>query len=89
MLFFISLIPATIAVVIGYFVLFSATRAAGSIRRFGQVLAAWMFLLAGVVVLGGLVAPMTGFRSPVMDMTEHMQRMEQQNEEILRELQEE
>ena len=88
MLFFFSLIPATIAVIIGYFVLFSSTRAEGGIKRFGRYLSVWMFFLAGAVVLGALVAPAIGFRGPLAQMTEHMQRMEQQGDEILKELQE-
>jgi ABC-type Fe3+ transport system permease subunit len=86
MLFFISLIPATIAVIIGYFVLFSSSRAEGATKRFGQFLSVWMFFLAGVVVLGALVAPAMGFRGPLAEMTQHMQRMEQQGDEILEEL---
>jgi ABC-type Fe3+ transport system permease subunit len=86
MIFFFSLIPATIAVVVGYFVLFSSARAEGGIKRFGQVLSVWMFLQAGAVVLGGLFAPAMGVQSPFTEMTEHMQRMEQQGDEILHEL---
>lgn len=89
MLFFLSLLPATIAVVIGYFVLFSSTRSEGGIKRFGQFLSIWMFFLAGVVILGGLIAPVIGFRGPMSGMMEHMQRMEEQGDEILRELREE
>lgn len=88
MLLIFSLVPATIAVIIGYFVLFSSGRAEGGIKRFGQYLSVWMFFLAGVVVLGALVAPAMGFRGPFAQMTEHMQRMEQQGDEILKELQE-
>ena len=39
MCFFVSFFPATIWTIIGYFVLFSSTKAEGRIRSFGQVLA--------------------------------------------------
>ena len=86
MLFFISLIPATIFLTIGYFVLFSSTRAEGGVKRFGNLLATWMFVLAGGVVAGGLAAPALGI-SPMGGMVQHMQQMEQIQQEILKELQ--
>jgi hypothetical protein len=89
MLFFLSLVPATLAVIIGYFVLFSSARAEGTIKRFGQFLSVWMFFLGSAVVLAGLIAPSIGFRGPFADMTQHMQKMEQQGDEILKELREE
>lgn len=39
MCFFFSLSPATIWVVLGYFVLFSSYKTQGAIQTFGQVLA--------------------------------------------------
>jgi hypothetical protein len=67
MCFFFSLIPATILVVIGYFVLFSSRKAEGGVRLFGQVLAVWVFVIAlfpptagAYVTLAGL-CPMTEF----------------------------
>ena len=85
MLFFISLIPATIFVIVGYFVLFSSTRAEGGVKRFGGVLAIWMFVLAGGTVAGGLLAPAVGF-TPMAGFAQHMQQMEQVQREILKEL---
>jgi len=46
MCFVFSFIPATIFVTIGYFVLFSSSKAEGAIRTFGQVLAIWIFIIA-------------------------------------------
>lgn len=46
MCFFISLIPATIYVTIGYFVLFSTSKVDGALRKFGQILAIWIFIVA-------------------------------------------
>ena len=53
MCFFMSLIPATMIVVVGYFVLFSSTRAEGGIRRFAHVLAIWLFAVALLPPVGG------------------------------------
>jgi hypothetical protein len=39
MWFFASLIPATIWVVLGYFILFSSTKSEGALQKFGQILA--------------------------------------------------
>ncbi len=46
MCFFFSFIPATFWLVIGYFVLFSSTKAEGAVQKFGQVLAIWVFVIA-------------------------------------------
>jgi len=93
MLFVISLLPATIFVVIGYFVIFSSTKGEGGVKRFGQFLGAWLLFLAGVTVLGGLLGPLLGVPGAmggITNMSQHMQRMENLEEEqltILRELQ--
>lgn len=81
MLFVISLIPATILVVVGYFVLYSATRAEGGVRSFGNYLAIWLLLLAGVTVLGGALSSALGISGPMDRMEEHMQRMEHLQQE--------
>ena len=46
MCFIFSFIPATIFLVIGYFVLFSSSKAEGNIKKFGQTLAIWVFIVA-------------------------------------------
>ena len=61
MFFFFSLIPATLAVVLGYFILFASTRAQGGVRTFGQILAVWVFILAAVFPLAGAYATYAGF----------------------------
>ena len=48
MCFFFSLIPATICVTIGYFVLFAASKANDGIKKFGWVLAIWLFVIAAL-----------------------------------------
>jgi hypothetical protein len=46
MVFLISLIPATVLVVVAYFVLFSSTRADGAMKACGRRLAIWIFIPA-------------------------------------------
>ncbi len=59
MCFFMSLIPATIIVVIGYFVLFSSQKAEGGISRFGRVLAILVFVVALFPLIGGAFVTLT------------------------------
>ena len=61
MCFFFSLIPATIWVVLGYFILFSSRKTQGAVQKFGYFLAIWVFIIAAFfpvmgayVTLGGL-----------------------------------
>lgn len=81
--FLFSLIPATVLVVVGYFVIYAATRTQGALQRFGQYLGAWIFLLAGAVILAGVLASTGGIESPLGDMGRHMQRMESMEQEQL------
>lgn len=53
MCFFFSFMPATFWLVLGYFVLFSSTRAEGAVRTLGRVLAIWIFTVSGAIVLAG------------------------------------
>ena len=46
MCFFFSLIPATIFVLLGYFVLVSSRKAESNIGKFGLILAIWLFIVA-------------------------------------------
>lgn len=61
MFFFFSLIPATLAVVVGYFVLFSSAKGEGRVRIFGQLLAIWIFALAALFPIAGAYATYAGF----------------------------
>ena len=54
MCFIFSLIPATIFTVIGYFVLFSSTKAEGAVQKFGQILAIWVLIVALFFPIMGL-----------------------------------
>lgn len=60
MFFVASLIPATIFVVIGYFVLYASARLEGRVRTVGRVLAVWIFVLAALPPVAGAYATMTG-----------------------------
>ncbi len=49
MCFFFSFFPATFWSVLGYFVMFSSTKAEGSMRTFGRILAIWLFVIAAFI----------------------------------------
>ncbi len=53
MCFFFSFIPATLWVVIGFFVLFASTKAEGAIQKFGRILAIWIFVIAAFLPVTG------------------------------------
>ncbi len=55
-----SFIPATIFLVIGYFVLFSSSKAEGNIQKFGQILAIWVFIVALFFIICGIYATVSG-----------------------------
>ncbi len=60
MCFFFSLMPATICVTIGYFVLFAASKAEGGIKTFGWILAIWLFVIAAVIPIAGAYVTLAG-----------------------------
>ena len=49
MCFFFSFLPATIWLVLGYFIMFSSTKADGKMRIFGRLLAIWVFVIAAFI----------------------------------------
>jgi len=63
MCFFFSFMPATFWAVIGYFILFSSTRAEGSVQTLGRALAIWTFLIAGFILLAGAYMTLAGWCS--------------------------
>lgn len=71
MFFFFSLIPATLSVVLGYFILFSSTKTQGLVKTFGQLLAIWLFILEAVVPIAGGYATYAGV-SPMATMMQSM-----------------
>jgi hypothetical protein len=60
MCFFFSFIPATVWLVIGYFVLFSSTKTEGRVQTFGQILAFWIFIIAAMLPLVALYVTLAG-----------------------------
>jgi hypothetical protein len=56
MLFLLALIPATGLTVAGYLALFLSHRSEGPLKTFGRYLGIWAFVLAALVVLGGMFA---------------------------------
>jgi hypothetical protein len=67
MCFFFSLMPATICVTVGYFVLFAASKADGGIKKFGWVLAIWLFVIAAFIPIVGAYVTLAGL-CPIEDM---------------------
>jgi len=61
MCFFISFLPATFWAVIGYFVLFSSTRAEGRVQTLGHWLAMWIFFIAVFIPLVAAYITLSGF----------------------------
>lgn len=66
MCFFMSFLPATFWAVVGYFILFSSTKAEGGVKTLGQVLGVWAFVISGFILLGGAYVSMTGLCSMEM-----------------------
>lgn len=71
MYFLFSIVPATLAIVLGYFILFSSTKTQGAVKTFGRVLAIWIFILAAVFPAAGAYATYAGLPS----MAEMMRSM--------------
>ena len=55
--------PATFWAIVGYFILFSSTKAEGAVKTLGQVLAVWAFMIAGFILLAGAYVTITGMCS--------------------------
>ena len=56
MIFLLALIPATALTVAGYVALFLSQRSEGALKTFGRYLGIWAWVLAALVVLGGMFA---------------------------------
>lgn len=72
MCFFFSLIPATIWVVLGYFVLFSSNKTVGAVQKFGQILAIWVFIVAAFFPIMGAYVTLAGFCPTIETMLQSM-----------------
>ena len=66
MCFFISFFPATFWAIVGYFVLFSSTRAEGPISTLGRILGVWALVISGFILLAGAYVSMSGWCSMEM-----------------------
>lgn len=71
MCFFISLIPATFWLAVGYFVLFTSSKAEGNIQVFGRVLSIWIFAIALFIPIMGAYVTLSGL-CPIGDMMSQM-----------------
>jgi len=71
MCFFVSLIPATVWVIIGFFVLFASTKAEGALRKFGHGLAIWVFIIASLIPVAGAYMAISG----MCPMEQHLEEM--------------
>lgn len=60
MCFFFTLIPATVFTTLGYFVLFSSTKTEGNVRKFGKILAIWIFIVALIPLAIGAYVTLSG-----------------------------
>ncbi len=72
MCFFFSFLPATIWVVVGYFILFSSTKTEGSVQLFGRILAIWVFVIAAFFPVIGAYVTLSGL-CPIEAMIQTMQ----------------
>ena len=71
MCFFFSLIPATVWLVVGYFVLFSSAKSSGGIQTFGRALAIWTIIIAVFFPIAGAYASLASL-CPMEDMLKAM-----------------
>jgi len=54
-----GLLHATALAVIGFFVLFAASKAEGLVKRIGNILGAWLYILAALALIGWIVVGAT------------------------------
>jgi hypothetical protein len=74
MCFFFSLLPATIWIIIGYFVLFSTIKVEGGVQLFGKILAMWVFIIALFFPIAGAYMTISGL-CPIEQHFEEMKEM--------------
>ncbi len=60
MCLYFSLFPATVFITIGFFVLFASTKAEGTTKKFGKILAIWLFILATFPIIMGAYMTISG-----------------------------
>jgi hypothetical protein len=67
-----TLTALTLGVVIGFFVLFTASKTQGPLRTFGKYLGIWLFVLVAIVVVSIPAAPMMEGRPGRLHTGSHM-----------------
>lgn len=67
-----AVLHLTALAVLGFFVLFAASKAQGLIKWIGNILGVWLFLLVVVVVVGCATAPMFGGKPFGLAIEDHM-----------------
>ncbi|MEE9572850.1 MAG: hypothetical protein V3W20_07380 [Candidatus Neomarinimicrobiota bacterium] len=72
MCLYFSLFPATVFLTIGFFVLFASTKAEGTTKKFGKILAIWLFILATFPIIMGAYMTISGL-CPFEDMLKLLQ----------------
>jgi hypothetical protein len=55
-----SIVPATFWAVVGYFVLFSSAKAEGKVKKLGQMLAVWAFVIAVMIPIAAAYVTIAG-----------------------------
>ena len=63
--------PATFVLVVGYFVLFSSTKAEGGLKTFGTVLAIWIFIITAFIPIAGAYVAMADL-CPLEEIMENL-----------------
>lgn len=71
MCFFLSFVPLTVWLIIGYFVLFSSSKSDGGIRIFGRGLAIWIFVITAFIPIAAGYVTLAGL-CPIEDMLKTM-----------------
>jgi predicted membrane protein len=69
--------PATIVVVIGYFVLYFSTKVQGTVHKIGRGLALWIFFLALFSPMMGAYVTISG-QCPMEEMIEEIKHKAEQ-----------
>ena len=60
MCFLFSLIPATFWYVVGFFVLYTSSKAEGALQKCGKILAIWIFVIATFIPICGAYMTISG-----------------------------
>ncbi len=73
MCFVMSFGPATFWFTIGYFVLFSSTKAEGNVKKIGKGLAIWLFIIAALIPIMGAYMSISGL-CPITDILQSVKQ---------------